>query len=288
MTADRLSRQLSNHRSPAPARAAHIGNVLGARPLPSLSSLRTCARRLFAVIASLGLLLMGGPSHAVIPASERAVLRAIYTSTGGAGWGASTNWNGAVGTECTWLGVTCNAGDANVTEVNLNDNNLTGSLPPLTGLTALESFFVRDNQLTGSLPSLTGLTALEVFWAYNNQLTGNLPALTGLTALRDFSVNNNQLTGDLPTLTGLTALQDFYANRNQLTGTIPSLTGLTALDSFLVSNNQLTGSLPTLTGLTALRFFFAHNNQLTGTVPSLAGLALVAGGSLLCANRLTV
>ena len=57
--------------------------------------------------------------HAAIPAAERAVLQALYTSTNGAGWTTSTNWNGAAGTECTWFGVSCNAGDGNVTRIQL-------------------------------------------------------------------------------------------------------------------------------------------------------------------------
>jgi Fibronectin type III domain len=314
MTADRLSRRLSHHCSPPPVRPACIGNVLGALPLPSLSSPRTCARRLFAVIASLGLLLIGGLSHAVIPASERAVLRALYTSTGGAGWTTSTNWNGAAGTECTWFGVTCNAGDANVTQINLGSNNLVGTLPAtLNQMNALQVFDVSFNQLSGTIPALTGLTALRDFYAYNNQLTGSMPTLTGLTALEDFRVHNNQLTGSIPALAGLTALTRFYAYLNQLTGSIPALTGLTALGVFFVDNNQLTGSIPALTGLSALRSFHVYDNQLTGSIPSLSGLdalqffsvnnnqltgaipavpapinALVVGLSDLCPNQLTV
>jgi len=34
--------------------------------------------------------------------------------------------------------------------------------------------------LTGSIPSLAGLTALQTFYAENNQLTGAIPPLTGL------------------------------------------------------------------------------------------------------------
>jgi IPTL-CTERM motif len=152
----------------------------------------------------------------------------------------------------------------------------------------LEGFYVSSNQLTGSIPALTGLTALRVFYAYNNQLTGSLPALTGLTALQGFYVDSNRLTGSIPALTGLTALQNFNVSDNQLTGSIPALTGLTALWYFFVDRNQLTGPIPALTGLSALRIFYVDNNQLTGPVPALTGLSLIAGLSELCANRLTI
>jgi IPTL-CTERM motif/Divergent InlB B-repeat domain len=211
-------------------------------------------------------------SHAVIPAAERTALQALYTSTNGASWTNNTNWNGAAGTECTWFGVTCSAGDANVIFISVNSNNLTGTLPALSAFTALQNFTVSNNSIGGSIPSLAGLTTLLNFVAGGNDLTGTIPSLAGLTSLINFRVGSNQLTGSIPSLTGLTALQDFDVQVNQLTGAIPSLTGLTALSQFQAYNNQLTGSIPSLAGLTSLGTFFAFNNQLTGNIPALTGL----------------
>jgi hypothetical protein len=234
-------------------------------------------------------------TYAVIPAGERAALQALYTSTNGASWANNTNWNGAAGTECTWFGVTCSAGDLNVTQIALNTNNLTGSLPAITAFTALQRFRVNDNALTGSVPALTGLNALEFFEARNNNLsgsisalagvaslrllnlsgnnlTGAIPALTGLPGLQNLIVNNNALTGSIPTLTGSPSLSIVDVSQNSLSGSIPSLTGL-ALVTFNAASNQLTGSLPSLTGLSLLQNFKANNNQLTGAMPSLTGLA---------------
>jgi Leucine-rich repeat (LRR) protein len=248
--------------------------------------------------AALVLLVLAGAmstSHAVIPASERAALQALYTSTNGASWATSTNWNGAAGTECTWFGITCNAGDANVTRIQLNANGLTGSLPALTAFTALERFNVNDNSLTGTIPALASLGALEFFQARNNNLSGTIPALAGLANLRLLDLSGNNLTGNIPALTGLSGFQNLIVRNNQLTGTIPTLTGspflsiidvaqnnltgsipsLTglALVTFNVSSNQLTGGIPSLTGLNLLQSFNAQNNQLSGPIPSLAGLA---------------
>src|ERR1700674_3316447 len=98
-------------------------------------------------------------ANAAIPSTERDVLVALYNSTGGAGWTVQTNWNGAPGTECTWYGVTCDSGSAHVIRIALPSNNLTGPIPSLTGLTALQSFNVSSNgRLAGTIPSLTGLT----------------------------------------------------------------------------------------------------------------------------------
>ncbi len=200
------------------------------------------------------------------------MLTNLYASTNGASWTNATNWNGGVGTECTWFGVTCDGAQNNVVTITLFSNNLVGTLPALSGLPALQYFNVFGNQLTGSIPSLSGLTALQYFDVSTNQLTGSIPSLSGLTALQYFSVFGNQLTGPIPSLSGLTALQTFAVMNNQLTGSIPSLTGLTALQYFSVFGNPLTGSIPSLSGLTALQFFDVFNNQLTGPIPSLTGL----------------
>jgi hypothetical protein len=152
-------------------------------------------------------LILAAAAQAGIPASERTVLLDLFTSTGGATWTTRTNWNGAAGTECAWYGVTCNAGGTTVTGIDLNNNNLTGSLPGnLNSLTNLANFRVNNNQLTGPIPALTGLTNLFQFFANDNQLTGSIPELTGLSNLAYFRVNNNRLTGNVPSVPSPSAL----------------------------------------------------------------------------------
>ena len=199
-------------------------------------------------------------ANAVIPTTERDALIALYTNTNGASWTTHTGWNGAAGTECTWFGITCNATLSHVTEISL-----------------------ASNQLTGTIPSLTGLTNLAGFSAYNNQLTGTIPSLTSLTNLFNFDVGSNQLTGTIPSLTGLTNLGYFDVGSNQLTGTVPSLTGLTNLIGFSTDNNQLTGTIPDLTGLAVLGYLKVGANHLSGVLPA-ATNGLVPGGSSLCPN----
>lgn len=227
-----------------------------------------------------------------IPTAERDFLTALYANTNGASWNNRTNWNGAAGTECTWFGITCNLGNANVTRINLSGNNLVGTLPAtLNNLTLLEVFQASNNALSGQIPSFSGLsnlfsvslstnalsgpipsfaglTALSSVGLHNNQLTGSMPTLTGSPQLSFLSAYNNQLTGSIPSLTGLTNLQYFYVDRNQFTGAIPSLAGLVKLEVFYVQDNLLTGSLPSLSELSLLLSFSAYNNQLTGAIPA--------------------
>lgn len=200
--------------------------------------------------------------QAAIPVSERTVLDALYATTNGAGWTNNRGWGGDRGTECTWYGVYCDGAKNHVIQILLSNNNLTGPLPSISGLTALEMFIADINQLTGSIPSLNGMAALE-----------------------KFSVGTNRLTGTIPSLNGLIALQWFEVSGNQLTGIIPSLTGLAALNRFLASNNKLMGAIPSLSGL-PLRILSVQENLLTGSVPA-APATLISKGSFLCNNSLT-
>lgn len=231
-------------------------------------------KRMHMALILLMLLAIGAAisAQAAIPGSERTVLINLYNSTAGASWTTSTNWNGMVGSECTWYGVTCDVGGAHIIQITLDGNNLVGTLPSLNGLIALQRFDAGTNQLIGSIPDLSGLTNLQIFTAFSNQLTGSVPALAGLIKLEYFGVSGNQLTGSIPTLAGLTALQFINVGSNQLTGSIPNLTGLTNLQQVGVYNNQLTGPIPNLIGLTNLQQFNAQNNQLSGPIPTLTGL----------------
>lgn len=241
-----------------------------------------------------------------IPATERAVLVALYNNTAGANWTNNTNWLGAVGTECAWFGITCTNG--HVTDIVMENNNLTGPLPALAALTELQSFNMRYNNLNGSIPAINSLSSLHTFLVEVNQLTGSIPDLSGMTELIFFGINNNSLSGQIPPLTSLTSLYAFWAGSNQLTGAIPSLSGLSNLSHFWVFDNQLSGGIPSLAGMNSLSYFWVQNNHLSGSIPSLAGLtnlgyfninsnqisgqlptapaSLVAGGSTLCPNAL--
>jgi len=215
---------------------------------------------------------LASSANAAIPTSERVVLDTLYSSTNGVAWTNNIGWGGAAGTECTWYGITCDGAGSHVTKIDLSYNNLTGVLPALQGLTALEYFDVDSNQLTGSIPSLSSLTALRHFDTGANRLTDAIPDLSGLLALEYFNVSTNQLTGSIPNLSNLAALQVIWIYNNQLTGPIPQLSGLSMLQTFWASANRLNGPIPDLSGLPAMQNFDVGFNQLTGSIPDLSGL----------------
>ena len=93
----------------------------------------------------------------------------------------------------------------NTTELDLSQNQLTGSIPPEIGnLTNLRYLYLDDNELTGSIPSEIGnLTNLTNLTIYNNQLTGLIPeSICDLNMNWSnsgyFNISNNQLCPPYP------------------------------------------------------------------------------------------
>ena len=200
---------------------------------------------------------------------DRAALVALYDSTDGANWTNSTNWkiDDDLG---TWYGVLVTS-DGRVTDLNLANNNLVGTLPDELGnLTSLRALTLNENQLTGKIPDLSA--SLVYVYLGDNLLTGAIPALSGLTRLQLLSLEQNQLTGEIPDLSATLAY--VYLSDNLLTGEIPDLSSLTGLTYLYLNQNQLTGEIPaSLGGLTGLTNLYLNQNQLTGEIPaSLGGL----------------
>ena len=215
-------------------------------------------------------------TQAAISQIERDALISLYNATAGDSWTNRTNWKteadfSAVGTECTWHGVSC-SGDT-VSTLQLDSNNLVGIIPvELGNLTNLKRLYLNNNQLSSSIPKELGsLTKLITLILFNNNLSGAIPSELGnLTNLDYFSLQNNKLTGTIPASLGnLTKLTTLFLNNNQLSGAIPAELGkLTSLQALILSDNGLNGTIPaelgTLTNITTLTLF---NNSLSGNIP---------------------
>ena len=184
---------------------------------------------------------------AVVTASQRDILIALYNATGGGSWTNNDGWLGESGTECSWYGVSCENNE--VFYIDLRNNNLTGTLPAALGsLSTLRSFDIGNNQVGGELPvTLANLSNLTGFWAYNNQLSGAIPsALGNISTLRHLNLDGNNLSGSIPSSLGnLSNLTELALSYNLLTGQIPSELGnLGSLTRFDLRNNQLSGDVP--------------------------------------------
>ena len=226
---------------------------------------------------------------------DRAVLVALYNATGGSGWESDGNWNSASAIR-TWYGVRTNSSGA-VTELVLDNNNLTGTLPSqlgelaelerlvldgnsLTGrvppelgnLGKLTMLNLRDNSLSGSIPAELGaLSSLDTLDLFNNDLSGLIPAALGnLASVQRLTVGWNELTGTIPAEMGqLDNATYINFSRNELTGTIPPELGdLESIELISVSRNNLTGTIPPeLGGMASLEQLYLYDNRLTGEIP---------------------
>lgn len=168
------------------------------------------------------------------------------------------------------------AGLSAVQQVDFTAAGLSGTVPAAwsTGAWAgsLKSLVLAQNpQIVGSVPDISGLTALQSVDLSNSSFSGSLPASFNSTAspsLLSFTAFSNKLTGPLPT--SLPAnLTTLGLGGNQINGTLPSYTS-GSLTTFQVQNNNLTGCLPSnwTTGLTNITTIDLSNNQLAGPIPS--------------------
>ena len=208
-------------------------------------------------------------------------LSAFYGGTGGPNWRNKTNWL-SLAPLGEWYGVTTDA-DGHVTELNLEDNNLSGTVPLALGnLPNLKRLNLASNaSLSGPLPQvITGLPLEEI------RLQGTevcAPPQTVFQAWLDGISVSTGVTGCTDTRVDYYALVDLYnatdgpnwesatnwasaAPLNEWHGVDTDLEGrVTRLN---LGFGNLRGRLPAVLGrLTKLEFLILHHNQLTGEIP---------------------
>ena len=209
------------------------------------------------------------------PQSDREVLEIFHDSTGGPGWTNRGRWKTSAPLG-DWHGVTTDAA-GRVTELELDDNGLTGVIPPALGdLASLRRLYVAGNALTGPIPrELGSLRDLEWLSLGRNDLTGPVPAPLGnLTRLRVLDLGFNALTGAIPRELGsLVDLLSLSLGWNDLTGPVPAWLGnLTRLRYLDLGGNALTGPIPRELGnLVDLLSLWLGWNDLTGPVSDVLG-----------------
>ena len=75
----------------------------------------------------------------------------MYYTNGGDTWTNKYGWLGN-DHQCTWYGVSCSS-ESNVIKLELTDNNLSGSMTDLSGLSSISTIALDVNDLTGPIPS---------------------------------------------------------------------------------------------------------------------------------------
>ncbi|KAL9189740.1 hypothetical protein ACHAXT_009415 [Thalassiosira profunda] len=119
------------------------------------------------------------------------------------------------------LGVTCDE-DLRVTELNLNDNGLSGTLPnELRGLRRLRKIDMSSNpDLGGALPAdLSQLSELRLLLLARNAITGTFPSSYGALAnLEELNLRGNNLSGTIPpAASDMTSLTNIWLSGNGFT-----------------------------------------------------------------------
>lgn len=210
------------------------------------------------------------PIPVTINKLDSLALVAIYNSTDGPNWYYSNNW--LTGRVSSWQNVDVING--RVLHLNLNDNNLKGTIPAEVGnLTYMTNLSISGNyKLGGTIPSSIGqLTSLLNLSFGANSLTGLIPSELGnCSNLLMLTLSGNKLSGSIPDAIGLLKKLEFLSmNGNQLTGSIPeNITSLSLLKNLNLSNNLLSGTLPVKIGdLTLLKDLQINNNQFSGQLP---------------------
>ncbi|XCF07622.1 T9SS type A sorting domain-containing protein [Tamlana crocina] len=199
-----------------------------------------------------GLILRSGFFHFAEPPTSSPdynALVALYNSTNGENWTNNTNWLDTTKPLNTWHGI-YNVVNNRVVDLNIGNNNLTGSIPPEIG-------------------NLTELTYLSL---WGNELTGNIPPEIGnLTKLTYLDLAPNNFSGSIPTEIGnLVNLETLWLNQSGLSGSIPaSLVNLTKLKHLHLhssigpgwgdNTSAYSGDFPDLTAL-PLELLHIYNN----------------------------
>ncbi|XP_031122593.1 receptor kinase-like protein Xa21 [Ipomoea triloba] len=219
-------------------------------------------------------LCMGVASGASNISADEAALLALKAAITPDPFGIlSNNWSHHT-PYCDWIGVTCSRRHQRVTQLNLFNMGLNGTIPQeIGGLSFLSTFNISTNNFHGHIPESIGfLSKLQTLDLSYNHLTGNIPAtIYNISSLRFVVMNYNSLSGMLPAgiCDNYRQLQGLFLRSNRLSGEIPSsLHKCMELRVLNLEENEFHGSIPTEIGnFSKLERLLLYGNNLTGDLP---------------------
>jgi gliding motility-associated-like protein len=205
--------------------------------------------------------------------SDSLTLVDFYTSTNGANWTPSAQWqlNNPIN---TFYGITLNANEC-VENIHIYNRNVSETLPISIGdLSELKELYLRNNSLKGSIPKEIGsLSLLTTLSLAENNLGGELPdELCNLSNLGLLELSSNDtLHGVIPSCIGaMTSLYDVYMESCDFSGSLPEgLGNLKGVGDLFLRYNNLSGTIPDSMGtMTNLQELLLNGNELEGAIPS--------------------
>lgn len=134
---------------------------------------------------------------------ERWALASLYYGWEGENWTSAENWLSS-DSVCEWEHITCDLQTGDIREINLENNNLVGTIPnEMVMLNSTQSISLSGNALTGPLPNevFGSMPRLSILYLDNNQLTGTISlAIHDNGVLNSLFVQANNITGEWPRL----------------------------------------------------------------------------------------
>ncbi|MCR5573504.1 MAG: Ig-like domain-containing protein, partial [Bacteroidaceae bacterium] len=153
----------------------------------------------------------------------RAALKAFYDATGGDNWTNNANWNSDAPYN-QWYGLSFDM-NGYLSEINLDDNNLTGSIPDeIAWIPTLDKISVNNNHLTSLGNGIGELTSMRYFYAENNELSEFPTALLNCHNIWYLGLSDNQIEGTPPVelFTAFPNICSASFSGNKLSGVVPS------------------------------------------------------------------
>jgi internalin A len=159
-----------------------------------------------------------------------------------------------------------------LTELDLNGNQLSELPPEIGQLTSLTGLYLRDNQLNELPPEIGQLTDLTILYLRGNQLSELPPEIGQLTNLAELNLRGNQLGQLPPEIVQLTNLTSLVLSDNQLSELLPEIGQLTNLTRLYLRYNRLGELPPEIVQLTNLTSLDLRGNQFGQLPPEIVQL----------------
>jgi Leucine-rich repeat (LRR) protein len=188
---------------------------------------------------------------------------------------ALSNWKLGATSEAEFSGTGVTVDDGKITEIDLSNMGLSGSIPESIGdLTNLTLLDLSGNNITSAVVSGAPKTAEEAGSSMAPTLATAIPTTIGnLTKLIVLKLGANKLSGELPsTLGNLKLLKVLSLYDNSLSGDLPLWIGnLKALEELDIAYNNFTGDFAKwffndLPEIPTLKTLLVQGNKLTGEV----------------------
>ncbi|XP_062095692.1 probable leucine-rich repeat receptor-like serine/threonine-protein kinase At3g14840 [Humulus lupulus] len=161
--------------------------------------------------------------------------------------------------------------ECHIQRLDFSRQNLDGNLPSsLWKLPYLTAVYLNQNFLSGSIPPEWASTKLERLDISVNNLSGPIPAELGnITTLLILSMESNLFSETIPSEFGkLINLYYLNLNANNLTGQFPlSLTNLSNLSTLRISSNYFTGRMPEFGNWKQLHYVEMEASGFSGPIP---------------------